>query len=53
MMHIDYGTYELIADLLMTGTDEEPTYSVEEIAGMAGVSVETVQYVDCAESNVM
>lgn len=53
MMHIDYETYELIADLLMAGIDEEPTYSIEEIAEMAGVSVETVQYVDRAESDVM
>lgn len=47
MMHIDYDTYELICDLLAEG--DELAYSVEEIAEMTGVSVETVQYVDRAE----
>lgn len=49
MMHIDFDTYEMIAELLMMGEDE-PTYSVEEIAEMVGVDVETVQYVDRAEA---
>lgn len=49
MMHIDYDTYEMICDLLVEGDNLEPTYSVEEIAEMVGVSVETVQYVDRAE----
>lgn len=49
MMHIDYETYEMICDLLAEGDDLEPTYSVEEIAQMAGVSVEMVQQIDRAE----
>jgi hypothetical protein len=49
MMNIDFDTYELICDLLAAGTELDPTYSVEEIAEMVGVSVETVQYVDRAE----
>jgi predicted transcriptional regulator len=52
MMNIDFNTYELIADLLAMGTDDEPTYSVEEIAQMCGVSVEMVQYVDRAENDI-
>ena len=48
-MMINFDTYELICDLLMAGTEDEPLYSVEEIAEMVGVSVETVQYVDRAE----
>ena len=48
MMNIDFDTYEMIAELLAQGTDE-PTYSVEEIAAMTGVSVDTVQWVDRAE----
>ena len=50
MTHIDYETYIEICDLLAEGTDFEPTYSIEEIAEMVGVSVETVQYVDRAEN---
>ena len=49
MMHIDFDTYEMIAELLMMGEDE-PTYSVKEIAEMVGVDVETVEYVDRAEA---
>jgi hypothetical protein len=49
MMHIDFDTYELICDLLGAGDDLEPTYSVEEIAEMVGVTVEAVRYVDEAE----
>lgn len=48
MMNIDFDTYELICDLL--GADDlEPTYSVEEIAEMVGVTVEAVRYVNEAE----
>ncbi len=50
MMHIDFDTYEMIADLLAQGIDLDPTYSVEEIAAMTGVSVETVQWVDRSEN---
>ena len=50
MTHIDYETYTEICDLLAEGIDLEPTYSIEEIAEMVGVSVETVQYVDRAEN---
>ena len=49
MMNIDFDTYELICDLLAAGTELDPTYSVEEISEMTGVSVETVQYVNRAE----
>ena len=49
MMTINFDTYEMIAGLLMMGGDE-PTYSVEEIAEMIGVDVETVEYVDRAEA---
>ena len=52
-MMIDFDTYEMIADLLMMGGDDEPTYSVEEIAEMVGVDVEVVRYVDRAENDVM
>ena len=51
-MMIDFDTYEMIADLLMMG-DDEPTYSVEEIAEMVGVDVKVVQYVDRAENDIM
>jgi hypothetical protein len=51
-MMINFDTYEMIADLLMMGNDE-PTYSVEEIAEMVGVDVEVVEYVDHAENDVM
>ena len=51
--NIDFDTYCQIADLLNEGTELEPTYSVEEIAEMVGVSVETVQYVDRAENEDM
>lgn len=51
--NIDFDTYCQIADLLAEGTAEEATYSVEEIAEMVGVSVETVQYVDRAENDDM
>ena len=51
-MMIDFDTYEMIADLLMMG-DDEPTYSVEEIAEMVGVDTEIVKYVDRAENDVM
>lgn len=50
MFTMDYETYEEICDLLAEGTDLEPTYSVEEIAEMVGVSVEAVEYVDRAEN---
>lgn len=53
MMNIDINTYELIADLLAMGTDDEPTYSIEEVAQMCGVSVEMVHYVDRAENDIM
>jgi hypothetical protein len=49
MMRIDFDTYELICDLLDAGDDLDPTYSVEEIAEMVGVTVEVVHYVDRAE----
>lgn len=49
MINIDFDTYELICDLLAEGDDLEPTYSVEEIAEMVGVTVEVVRYVDEAE----
>lgn len=49
MMNIDFDTYELICDLLAAETEEEATYSVEEIAEMVGVTVEAVRYVDEAE----
>ena len=49
MMNIDFDTYELVCDLLAEGDDLEPTYSVEEIAEMVGVTVEVVRYVDRAE----
>ena len=50
MMNINTDTYELIADLLADGTDLDPTYSVEEIATMVGVSVDTVLWVDRSEN---
>lgn len=50
MKHIDFDTYELICDLLAEGDDLDPTYSVEEIAEMVGVTVEAVRYVDRAEN---
>ena len=50
MKYIDFDTYELICDLLAEGDDLEPTYSVEEIAEMVGVTVETVRYVDRSEN---
>lgn len=53
MMNINFDTYELICDLLNEGTELNPIHSVEEIAEMVGVSVETVQYVDRAENDVM
>ena len=48
-MMIDFDTYELICELLLAGTEDEPLYSVEEIAEMVGVTAETVLYVDRAE----
>ena len=51
-MMINFDTYEMIAELLMMGNDE-PTYSVEEIAEMVGVAVDVVEYVDRAENDVM
>ena len=51
-MMINFDTYEMIADLLTEG-DDEPTYSVEEIAEMVGVDVDVVEYVDRAENDVM
>ena len=51
-MMINFNTYEMIADLLMMGNDE-PTYSVEEIAEMVGVDVDVVNYIDRAENDVM
>ena len=51
-MMINFDTYEMIAELLMIG-DNEPTYSVEEIAEMVGVDVDVVNYVDRAENDVM
>lgn len=50
MKNINFDTYELICDLLCAGDDLNPTYSVEEIAEMAGVTVEVVRYVDEAEN---
>ena len=50
MTNINYGTYTEICELLAEGTDLEPTYSIEEIAEIVGVSVETVEYVDRAEN---
>ena len=51
-MMINFDTYEMIAELLMMGNDE-PTYSVEEIAEMVGVAIDVVEYVDRAENDVM
>ena len=51
-MMINFDTYEMIAELLMMGNDE-PTYSVEEIAEMVGVTIDVVEYVDRAENDVM
>ena len=51
-MMINFDTYEMIAELLMMG-DDEPIYSVEEIAEMAGVAIDVVEYVDRAENDVM
>ena len=51
-MMINFDTYEMIAELLMMG-DDEPTYSVEEIAEMDSVTVEVVEYVDRSENDVM
>lgn len=53
MMTISFETYEMIADLLAEGTDLDPTYSVEEIAEMVGVSVDVVRYVAQSEEDVM
>ena len=51
MMNINTDTYEMIADLLSQGTDLDPTYSVEEIATVVGVSVDTVLWVDRSEND--
>ena len=51
-MMINFETYEMIAGLLAEGGDD-PTYSVEEIAEMAGVAIDVVEYVDRAENDVM
>ena len=51
-MMINFDTYEMIVDLLMMG-DDEPTYSVEEIAEMVAVDVEVLEYLDRAENDVM
>ena len=51
-MMINFDTYEMIADLLAEGGDD-PTYSVEEIAEMAGVAIDVVEYVYLAEYDVM
>ena len=51
-MMINFDTYEMITELLMMGNDE-PTYSVEEIAEMVGVAIDVVEYVDRAENDVM
>ena len=51
-MMINFDTYEMIADLLAEGGND-PTYSVEEIAGMVGVAVDVVEYVYLAEYDVM
>ena len=51
-MMINFDTYEMIAELLMMG-DDEPIYSVEEIAEMVGVAIDVVEYVDRAENDVM
>ena len=48
-MNINFDTYEMIADLLAQGTDLDPTYSVDEIAAMANVSVDAVLYVARSE----
>jgi hypothetical protein len=50
-MTINFDTYEMIADLLAQGTEFDPTYSIEEIAMMANVSVDIVRYVDQAEQD--
>jgi FKBP-type peptidyl-prolyl cis-trans isomerase (trigger factor) len=50
MVKIDFDTYQMICDLLIEVTDDELTYSIEEIAEMIGTSVEAVQYVDEAEN---
>jgi hypothetical protein len=50
MMYIEFETYQTICELLVEECDGEFAYSVEEIAEMVGVSVETVQYVDRAEN---
>lgn len=49
-MKIDYDTYEKICDLLIAGTEDEPTYSVDEIAEMIGVTADVVRYVDRSEN---
>ena len=50
MVKIDFDTYQMICDLLIAETDDEPTYTAEEIAEMVGTSVEAVQYVNEAEN---
>ena len=50
MVKIDFDTYQMICDLLIEEVDDEPTYSIEEIAEMIGTSVEAVQYVNEAEN---
>lgn len=50
-MAINFDTYNTICDLLfMVDTDGFPTYSVDEIADLVGVSADCVRYVDSAES---
>jgi hypothetical protein len=53
MMTIEFETYQTICELLAEECEGEPTYSVEEIAEMVGVSIEVVQYVSRAESDAM
>ena len=53
MMNIEFETYQTICELLAEERDGEIAYSIEEIAEMVGVSIETVQYVDRAENDVM
>jgi hypothetical protein len=50
MVKIDFDTYQMICDLLIEVTDDEPTYSIEEIAEVIGTSIEAVQYVNEAEN---
>lgn len=53
MMHIDFDTYTLIADLLMmTDANNDFIHSVDDVAKIVGVDVDTVRYVDRAENDI-